>query len=148
MKLSRLILAAFFAAALACFVGAAAPPSGKPAAAEPRLPFTKLTHAKLVPDQCLLRYRVSTESEKCQAYVDQGLGYFYSYVWMEAARSFETAIEHDKNCAFAWWGLARSLERWGRGDATKALLKAWELRDHASKREQYLIKAAMEEKGQ
>jgi tetratricopeptide (TPR) repeat protein len=131
--------------AIVCAAQAAAPPQRKSA---PTMPLTKLTPARLVPDQCLLRYRVSTESEKCQAYVDQALGYYYSYVWMEAARSFETAIEHDKNCAFAWWGLARSLERWGRGDATKALLKAWELRDHASKREQYLIKAMMEEKAQ
>jgi tetratricopeptide (TPR) repeat protein len=146
MTLSRLLQSsALCLAVLVCATQAAAPPARKPATT---MPLTKLTPAKPVPDQCLLRYRVSTESEKCQAYVDQGLGYFYSYVWMEAARSFETAIEHDKNCAFAYWGLARALERWGRGDSTKALLKAWELRDHASKREQYLIKATMEEKAQ
>src|SRR6185437_10015989 len=91
--------------------------------------------------------RISTASQACQDYFDQGLGYFYSYVWMEAARSFETATQHDPNCPMAWWGLSRSLERMHR-DSTKALLKAWELRGHASQREQFLIKATMQEKGQ
>ena len=75
------------------------------------MPITKLKRAVLVPDLCQLRYRVSTSSETCQAYVDQALGYFYSYVWMEAARSFETALQHDPKCAFAHWGLARALEK-------------------------------------
>jgi tetratricopeptide (TPR) repeat protein len=96
----------------------------------------------------VLRYRVSTSSPRCQEFFDQGLGYFYSYVWMEAARSFETALEYDPNCALAWWGLSRALERWGQGDATRALLKAHELREHASDREQLLIKVRMQEKGQ
>lgn len=112
------------------------------------LPLTKLTPAKLNLGQCVLRYPITTRSPECQDYFDQGLGYFYSYVWMEAARSFETALQHDPNCPLAHWGLARSLERYGRGDATKALLKAWELREHCSPREQMLIKASMQEKGQ
>lgn len=112
------------------------------------MPMTKLAPAKLYLEQCVLRYRITTTSPACQDYFDQGLGYFYSYVWMEAARSFETAIQHDPNCPLAWWGLARALERYGRGDATKALLKAWELRDHCSSREQMLLKASMQEKGQ
>jgi tetratricopeptide (TPR) repeat protein len=112
------------------------------------MPMTKLASAKLFTEQCVLRYRITTGSPMCQAYFDQGLGYFYSYVWMEAARSFETATQHDPNCPMAWWGLARALERYGRGDATRALLKAWELRSNASDREQLLIKASMQEKGQ
>jgi Tfp pilus assembly protein PilF len=134
-------LAAAVAFSLLPSLDAAAPP-GK------ALPMTKLAPAKLNLQQCVLRYRVTTASPVCQDYCDQALGYFYSYVWMEAARSFETALQHDPNCPFAWWGLARSLERWGRGDATRALLKAWELREHASAREQLLLKAAMQEKGQ
>ena len=57
-----------------------------------------LAPAKLFPGLCLVRNRVSTTSEPCQSYFDQGLGYFYSYVWMEAARSFETATRHDPDC--------------------------------------------------
>src|SRR5262245_34218535 len=75
-----------------------------------KLPLTNLAPAKQVPGLCLLRYRVSTNSQECQAYFDQGLGYFYSYVWLEAARSFETALQYDPDCALAWWGLSRSLE--------------------------------------
>jgi tetratricopeptide (TPR) repeat protein len=142
MTLPRLSLAVAFALALALPAGAAAPPSAG-------MPLTKLAPAKLVLDQCLLRYRISTTAPACQDYFDQALGYYYSYVWMEASRSFETALRHDPNCPLAWWGLARALERWGRGgEATKALLRAWELRKHASDREVYLIKATMQEKGQ
>ncbi|HEY7426912.1 MAG TPA: hypothetical protein VH682_21935 [Gemmataceae bacterium] len=109
--------------------------------------MTGLAPSKLVPDLCLLRYRISTTSPKCQAYFDQGLGYFYSYVWMEAARSFETALQYDPECPMAWWGLSRALERWGKGNQTEALLKASKLQARASHREQQLILASMQEKG-
>src|SRR5437764_9643515 len=113
------------------------------------LPVTKLPPGKIVPNLCLLQYRVSTASPECQAFVDQGLGYYYSYVWMEASRAFETAIAHDPNCAMAWWQLSRALEKWGRGsEATKALLEADRLKANASFREQQLILARMQEKGQ
>ena len=117
--------------------------------ADGKMALTDLKPSKIAPDLCVLRYRVSTHSAECQAFFDQGLGYFYSYVWMEASRSFETATQHDPDCALAWWGLSRALERWGKNDAaTKALLKANELKDKASHREQQLILARMQEKGQ
>jgi tetratricopeptide (TPR) repeat protein len=129
-----------------------------PAAEQPRkasppmpakLPLCGLAPSKLIPNLCLLEYHVSTASPECQAFVNQGLGYYYSYVWMEAARSFETATVRDPNCALAWWQLSRALEKWGRNDqATKALLKADALKAHASHREQQLILARMQEKGQ
>jgi hypothetical protein len=111
----------------------------------------------LVPNLCSLKYRVSTSSPECQAFFDQGLGYLYSYVWMEASRSFETATQKDPECALAWWGLSRALDRWAgvafaKGDAlraaaNKALQKAHELRERASHREQLLIQGRMQEKG-
>jgi tetratricopeptide (TPR) repeat protein len=116
--------------------------------ADDKLPLTGLAPAKRVPGLCLLTYPVTTSSPECRAYCDQALGYYYSYVWMEAARSFETALRYDPECPLAWWGLSRSLERWGKGTHTKALLRAHELRARASHREQYLIKASMQEKGQ
>jgi len=112
-----------------------------------KLTHTKLTPAKLVPDLCVLHYRVSTESTKCQAFVDQGLGFYYSYVWMEAARSFETALKYDPNCAFAWWGLSKSCEKWGRAAYAPPLKKAQELMAFANEREARLIKARLQEKG-
>jgi tetratricopeptide (TPR) repeat protein len=144
MKRPRL-LAALLLAVITTFSFAAAPPIRPPSNL---LPMTKLAPAQPYFHQCLLRYRITTSSQECQAFFDQALGYHYSYVWMEAARSFETAIKHDEKCAIAWWGLSRALERYGRGDATKALLKAWELREHAGPREVLLIKATMQEKGQ
>jgi tetratricopeptide (TPR) repeat protein len=114
-----------------------------------RLPLCDLPPSKLAPNLCLLRYKISTASPECQAFFDQGLGYFYSYVWMEASRSFETAVRCDPECPMAWWGLSRALERYGRRDqATEALLRAHALRDNASHREQQLILASMQEKGQ
>ena len=35
-----------------------------------KLPRTNLEPARLVPEICLLRYRVTTSSPECQAYVD------------------------------------------------------------------------------
>ena len=49
-------------------VCAAAPPVK---AGPPVMPVTKLKKAILVPQQCVLHYRVTTSSEQCQAYVDQ-----------------------------------------------------------------------------
>ena len=140
------------AAAVLCLAGttpAAEQPSKTAPKLPPKLPLCGLAPSKLIPHLCLLEYHVSTTSPECQAFLNQGLGYYYSYVWMEAARSFETATTYDPNCALAWWELSRALEKWGRNDpATKALLKADALKAHASHREQQLILARMQEKGQ
>lgn len=111
------------------------------------MPISALAPSKINPDLSILKYRITTSSPECQAHFDQGLAYLYSYVWMEAARSFETATYHDPDCAIAWWGLSRALERWGRGDANKMATKAHELKDKASWSEQQLILARMQEKG-
>ena len=110
--------------------------------------MTGLMPAKITPDLCVLRYRISTGSPECQAHFDQGLAYYYSYVWMEAARCFETAIHLDPDCPMAWWGLSRALEKYGRRDlVNKALQKADELKARAGWREQQLILASMQVKG-
>jgi tetratricopeptide (TPR) repeat protein len=116
------------------------PPSNK-------LPMCGLPPSKLAPNLCVLKYRISTSSPECQAFFDQGLGYFYSYVWMEAARSFETACKYDPDCAIAWWALSRGLERFGKPGANDALKKAQALLPRASHRESLLITARLEEKG-
>jgi Tfp pilus assembly protein PilF len=122
---------------------------GPTPAGETKMALSGLTPSKLAPNLCVLKYRISTNVPECQAFFDQGLGYFYSYVWMEAARSFETATQRDPECALAWWGLSRALDQYGRASqATQALLKANELQSKASHREQQLILARMQEKGQ
>lgn len=111
------------------------------------MPITGLPPAKITPNLCLLDYRITTKAPLAQEHFNQGLGYWYSYVWMEAARSFETATLLDPDCAMAWWGLSRAQERWGRGDANKSLQKAYDLRMNAAYPEQQLILARMQEKG-
>jgi Tfp pilus assembly protein PilF len=118
-----------------------------PKSSDAKLPLTQLGPAKLWPNLCSLKYPISTSSPECQAYFDQGLGFLYSYAWMEAARSFETATRHDPDCAMAWWGLSRALERWGKPNQAQALQKAQELAPKASDREQLLIRARLQEKG-
>src|SRR5580658_9031799 len=70
-------------------------------ALDDRLPITKLKPSKLIPNLCLYKYRVTTASAECQAFIDQSLGFYYSYVYPEAARSAETAIRIDPDCAYA-----------------------------------------------
>lgn len=111
------------------------------------MPHTKLQPAKRMTDLCVLKYRVSTSNAKCQEFVDQGLAFYYSYVWMESARSFETAVQCDPNCAFAWWGLSKACEHWGRAAYAPPLKKAQELMAHANERERRLIQARLQEKG-
>ena len=112
-----------------------------------KLLMCQLTPAKLLPKQCSLTYRISTDSAKCQEFFDQGMGFYYSYVWMEASRSFETACKHDPECALAWWALSRALERYSRPANEGTLKKAQALMPKASHREQLLIQARLEEKG-
>ncbi len=90
--------------------GADAPRSG----GNNKMPLTGLAPAKPMFDACVYQYPVSTTDAQCQAFVNQGLGMYYSYVWIEAARAFETALQHDPDCAYAWLMLHRSLEKWGK----------------------------------
>jgi tetratricopeptide (TPR) repeat protein len=48
---------------------------------------------------------VSTSSAEAQAFYDQGLAYLHSYVWLEAARSFNQALRIDPALALAHVGL-------------------------------------------
>src|SRR5437762_11957708 len=48
---------------------------------------------------------VSTTSKEAQAFYDQGLAYLHSYVWLEAARSFNQALRLDLKLALAHLGL-------------------------------------------
>ena len=48
---------------------------------------------------------VATASKDAQAFYDQGLAYLHSYVWIEAARSFNQALRVDPKLALAHLGL-------------------------------------------
>ena len=48
----------------------------------------------------------STKSKEAQAFYDQGLAYLHSFVWIEAARSFNHALRLDPSLALAHVGLS------------------------------------------
>ncbi len=50
--------------------------------------------------------KVTTSSSDAQAFYDQGLAYLNSFVWIEAARSFNQALRFDPNLAMAHLGLS------------------------------------------
>ena len=52
---------------------------------------------------------VHTTSRDAQALYDQGLAYLHSYVWIEAARSFNAALRLDPRLALAHAGLSVAL---------------------------------------
>ncbi|HEY3788789.1 MAG TPA: tetratricopeptide repeat protein [Urbifossiella sp.] len=175
---ARLAVFAFLAFSAIASAEEAPVPGGKAPATSsvPRkMFFSGLAPAKPMFDACVYHYGVGTTNPRCQAFVDQGLGMYYSYVYIEAARCFETATELDPDCAYAWLMLSRSLERFGRGAAAPnvtphqaalgglaipalpdrltrapidyALDMANKLMPKASDREQLLIKARLQEKG-
>ena len=53
--------------------------------------------------------KVTTSSPAAQAYYNQGLALLHSYVWIDAARSFNQARRLDPNCAMAYVGLSYAL---------------------------------------
>ena len=112
--MTRCLLFVLFAST-ASFAAEPAPlPRAKPEAPF-KMPMSGLAPAKPMFDACIYRYGVGTNSPECQAYVNQGLGMYYSYVYIEAARAFETATRIDPECAYAWLMLARALQTYGRG---------------------------------
>lgn len=52
--------------------------------------------------------KVTTSSVEAQKYYDQGVAYLHSYVWIEAARSFNQALRLDPKMAMAYVGLSRT----------------------------------------
>ena len=63
---------------------------------------------------------VTTSSKTAQAYYDQGLAYLHSFVWIEAARSFNEALRADPDVALAHVGLSYALGELGEGDGARA----------------------------
>lgn len=119
----------------------------KPEASE-KLSVCKLAPSRLEKNICSYKYKIRTNSETCQDFYNQGLGYLYSYVWMEAARSFETALKYDPDCLMAHVGLAKALDRWGkRKEGVEVLKKAQRLEQTADPREKFFLQAAFLEYG-
>jgi tetratricopeptide (TPR) repeat protein len=76
---------------------------------------------------------VSTSSKAAQAFYDQGLAYLHSYVWIEAARSFNQALRSDPQMSMAHLGLTIAYVELNAGAAARASLdraKALAVTDH------------------
>ena len=84
--------------------------------------------------------RVTTESKNAQSFYNQGLAYLHSYVWIEAARSFNRALREDPNLAMAHLGLSYSYSGIEDNEAARAaLIKAQSLSSRAGERERRRI---------
>ena len=69
------------------------------------------------------REPVTTSSPQAQAFYDQGLNYLESYVWIEAARSFNQALRLDPGMAMAYIGLSRVYSGLDNPEAAKRLFE-------------------------
>ena len=49
---------------------------------------------------------ITTPSSECQAWFDRGLNWTFAYNQEEAVRCYRKALEHDPDCAMAYWGIA------------------------------------------
>jgi tetratricopeptide (TPR) repeat protein len=84
--------------------------------------------------------KVTTPSKDAQAFYDQGLAYLHSYVWIEAARSFNQSLRHDPKLAMAYVGLSRAYSGLGSSMlAVEAAQKAASLAQNGSTPEQLRV---------
>ena len=83
---------------------------------------------------------ITTSSENAQAFYDQGLAYLHSFVWIEAARSFNQALRADDRVALAWVGLSSALAELGDGDGARAAAaRAQALKESLSARDRVRV---------
>jgi tetratricopeptide (TPR) repeat protein len=84
--------------------------------------------------------KVTTSSKDAQAFYDQGLAYLHSYVWIEAARSFNQSLRLDPKLAMAYVGLSRAYSgMWSPTLAVDAAQKATSLAQNSGPLEQLRI---------
>jgi len=62
---------------------------------------------------------VTTSSRRLRPYYDQGIAYLHSYVWIEAARSFNQALRLDRTWPWRYLGLSYALEELGVPEGAK-----------------------------
>lgn len=94
-------------------------------------------------------HSISTRSQPAQRYFDQGLTLCYAFNHTEAIRSFRGALQHDPDCAMAYWGIAyasgphvnRPMTRDDNDRAWEALQKALALKSKTGAKEQAYIDA-------
>jgi len=91
-----------------------------------------------------VRFPVTTNSPKAQAFINQGVGQLHGFWYLEAERSFRQAAALDENCAMAYWGAAMaaySKRKRSQGFIEKAVELRKKLGDKLTEREQLYIDA-------
>ena len=92
---------------------------------------------------------ITTDSEKAQAYFDQGLRLTYGFNHEEAVLAFNEGLKYDPNCAMLHWGIAAAkgpnynlgMDEAMQKASYEASRKAVELQGNASEIERELIHA-------
>ncbi len=125
-----LTLAAAFAASVS------APFQGRVFVEGPRMAAPLLG----APDHIAMDISLAPEAGAMQAFFDQGMAQFHGGWLSEAARSFQTILIEDPDCAMAYWGLAQANLEWPTRAAWFARA-AWLKRGLAAPTEQRLIDA-------
>ena len=95
------------------------------------------------------KFPVTTDSDRAQLFINQGMNLMYGFNHMEADRSFKEAARLDPDCAMAYWGMALALgpninmpmSPESEPVAYKLVQKAKSLMDGATAREKGLIEA-------
>jgi tetratricopeptide (TPR) repeat protein len=83
---------------------------------------------------------VTTSSDRARAYYNQGLAYLHSFVWIEAARSFNEASRADPSMPMAHLGMSYALGELHDSDgAQRAVRAAQKLAAKVSQRERVRI---------
>lgn len=136
------ILAVQFGLAVAMYLHGIAAPAAEAAG-------TAKTKAPLFDGLGKHHYPVTTKSKTAQRYFDQGLTLCYAFNHAEAIRSFRGALQHDPDCAMAYWGIAyasgphvnRPMDAEDNQRAWDAIQKALALKSKATPLEQAMIDA-------
>lgn len=85
-------------------------------------------------------FPASTNSERAQKFINQGVGQLHGFWYFEAERSFRQAAAIDPDCATAYWGMA--MANTSNSKRAKGFIKeAMERRKMAGEREQQYIEA-------
>ncbi len=97
--------------------------------------------AYLMPGLAGISFPASTDSERAQQFINQGVAQLHGFWYYEAERSFRQASMLDPDCAICYWGMAQAnIEN--RSRAQKFIATAMEKLEEASEREKMYIEAA------
>ncbi|HUG19944.1 MAG TPA: redoxin domain-containing protein [Planctomycetaceae bacterium] len=83
-------------------------------------------------------FPVTSAHPEVRAFIEQGIGQWYGFWYLEAERSFRHAASLDPECAMAYWGAALATQRNSKR-STKFMEQALKRKDKASEREKMYI---------